>query len=116
MGYLPSTGATSEVGILVWFTDFGLVFALPMMWILFRAVVQAVRWIFFSQADITAIDLFCSIAFLTQFPNMLLQTASRILYVADVVVYCSMFYLYFSSKLASMEQAQMPMLPLTDQD
>jgi O-antigen ligase len=100
-GLISREGAFSEVGILVWFTNFGLIFALPMMWILINAAIRGIRNIILSKGDLTPLDLFCSIAFLTYLPSMILQEASRILYVSDFVVYFSMFYLYYVSRTAS---------------
>lgn len=100
--------AMVEVGALTWFSQNGLIYGIPMMILLLRAVWRAALFIVLGRRMITPLDFFCSIVVLSVFPATLAESDSRIEMPVQLVVFGAILY------LNSLSMKSRP--PLTDQE
>jgi hypothetical protein len=85
--------ALVEVGALTWFSQNGLIYGIPMLFLLTRAVWRAVVFIIVGRRTVTPLDFFCSVVVLSMFPAILAESDTRIALPVEIVLYGAIFYL-----------------------
>jgi len=91
-----SGDATSEIGILKMYSEFGLLFGAIMTYLIVKAVINGLR-VLRNVGQAHFMDLFLALTLISMVPN-LVQTYSRILSMEDMVFWLSVFYLSAKSK------------------
>lgn len=87
--------ATSEVGWLKWFAEYGILYVSILSFITIRSAIRAIYLL--QDHTCSSLDLLISLIFLAQIVS-LPQSYSRILNYVDFLFWCGLFYLYYSNK------------------
>lgn len=83
--------ADSEIGILMWFSEYGIVYGITMCIFVIKALITSISLIMKGK-DIKDVELLVSLIFLSMLPN-LVQSYARILTIDDMIFWFSIFYL-----------------------